>query len=101
MTRPSTSFPDQARFRATNRQVSSDLGGEVVILDLEGSRYYGLDGVGARVWELLSESRSVAELQQALLAEYDVDEEQCRRDLELLLAGLETRGLVVRDGDAA
>lgn len=94
-------LPDDAVFTATDRQVSSDLGGEVVILDLEGSKYYGLDGVGARVWALLSEPRSVAELQQALLDEYEVDADQCRRDLETLLAGLESRGLVVRAGDAA
>lgn len=93
-------LPDRAIFRAADHQVSSDLGGEVVILDLDGSKYFGLDGVGARIWELLAESRTVAALQQALLAEYDVDPDQCRQDLEALLNGLASRGLVVREGDA-
>jgi hypothetical protein len=39
--------------RATRDQVSSDLKGEVAILDLKAGVYYGLDAVGARVWELL------------------------------------------------
>jgi hypothetical protein len=38
---------------AVRDQVSSDLGGEVAILDLTGGMYYGLDAVGARVWELV------------------------------------------------
>ncbi len=97
MTETPQPLPDDTRFRASDHQVSSDLGGEVVILDLEGSKYFGLDAAGARAWELLQAGITVADLTDALLAEYDVDRDACRRDLEVLLHGLEARGLVVRD----
>ena len=90
------SLPDDLRLQASSNQVSSDLGGEVVILDLAGSKYFGLDGVGARVWELLQGGATVSELNEAVLAEYDVDPETCRRDIEALVGGLEAKGLVVR-----
>jgi hypothetical protein len=43
---------------ATKDQVSSDLGGEVAILDLKAGVYYGLDTVGARIWNLIQEPRA-------------------------------------------
>lgn len=100
MTDSPTPLPDDLRFKAAERQVSSDLGGEVVILDLAGSKYFGLDEVGASAWNLLERGLTVSELTTALLEEYDVDPARCRRDIEHLLRGLESRGLIVRDGDA-
>ena len=45
---------------AVEGQVSSDLGGEeFAILNLKTGTYYGLDAVGARIWALLLEPRTV------------------------------------------
>ena len=51
-------------------QVSSDLGGEVAILDLKGGTYYGLDAVGARIWSLIQEPKKVEEIRDILVSEY-------------------------------
>ena len=87
---------------AARDQVSAQVEGEAVILNLADSVYYGLDGVGARVWELLREPRSVAELRDAITAEYAVDGETALRDLLVLLDELSARGLVqpaAREGE--
>jgi hypothetical protein len=87
---------------ASKDQVSSDLGGEAAILDLEAGVYYGLDEVGARIWELIQEPRSAREVRDALLAEYDVEPERCERDVLALLQELADAGLVeVRDENPA
>jgi hypothetical protein len=87
---------------ATSGQVSSDLGGEVAILDLKAGAYYGLDAVGARVWELIQEPREVAEVRDVILDEYEVEPEQCERDLITLLQELADKGLIeVRDETSA
>ncbi len=75
-------------------QVSCELDGEAAILDLKQGVYYGLNPVGATVWALISEPRSVAEIQRALLDQYDVTPEQCERDLLELLADLAEHGLI-------
>jgi Coenzyme PQQ synthesis protein D (PqqD) len=75
-------------------QVSSELGEEVAILDLKAGTYYGLDSVGARVWELMQTPKSVSEIRNILLREYDVDPERCERDLHALLQRLVAEGLV-------
>ena len=50
----SLTIPDTVVFR--------DLDGEVVILDLESSTYFGLDPVGARMWTLVSEHGSLSKV---------------------------------------
>lgn len=83
---------------ASREQVSSDLAGEVVMLNLKNGTYYGLDEVGARVWSLIQEPRSVAALRDAITDEYDVEPERCEHDLLALLQELEAAGLIeVRD----
>ena len=79
---------------ATRDQVSSDLKGEVAILDLKAGVYYGLDAVGARIWHLLQEPKTVDQLRDALLEEYDVEADRCERDLLALLQRLADEGLV-------
>lgn len=79
---------------AARDQVSADLEGEAVILNLADGVYYGLDGVGARVWELLREPRTAAQLRDAVTAEFEVDAGTAWRDLSVLLGELAERRLV-------
>ena len=79
---------------AAKDQASSDLGGEVAILDLKAGVYYGLDAVGARIWSLIQEPRTVNEIRDILLEEYEVEPEHCERDVLALLRRLADEGLV-------
>jgi hypothetical protein len=87
---------------AAKDQVSSDLGGEVAILDLKAGTYYGLDTVGARIWGLIQEPRTVREIRDVLVSEYEVEPGRCESDLIALLQRLADEGLIeVRDGTLA
>jgi hypothetical protein len=79
---------------AARGQVSTELEGEAVILSLADGVYYGLDGVGAMVWERLREPTRVAALVDAVTSAFPVDRETAERDLLALLAELAERGLV-------
>jgi hypothetical protein len=84
---------------AAEGQVSSEIGEEVAILDLKAGTYYGLDTVGARVWELIQGPKSVGEIRNILLDEYEVEPKRCERDLLALLQTLVNEGLVeVKNG---
>ncbi|NEP08857.1 MAG: PqqD family protein [Symploca sp. SIO1A3] len=78
----------------TKEQVSSELNGEAVILDMKSGTYYGLNSIGASIWNLLQQPKSVAEIRDSLLAEYEVEPEQCDRELLALLQDLGTKGLI-------
>ncbi len=79
---------------AAGNQVSSDLGGEAVILDLKSGVYHGLNEVGARIWDLIQQPKAVKNIKQMLLQEYEVEPERCDRDLMALLQELKAAGLI-------
>ena len=85
---------DDSRFVVSPDQVSCDLGGQAAILHLKTAIYYGLDPVGARVWDLLRTPKTLAEIRDALLAEYDVEPDRCERDLRELLDKLAAGRLI-------
>jgi hypothetical protein len=86
---------------AAPEQVSCPLGEESAILNLKNSVYYGMNPVGARVWDLLKQPKSVTELRNALLEEYEVDEVRCGNDLLALLETMRSEGLIEIRGAAA
>lgn len=87
---------------AIKDQVSSDLGGEVAILDLGGGIYYGLDAVGARIWELVREPIKVNQIQETIIEEYDADRARIEPDVLAFLQRLADEGLVeIRDDVSA
>jgi Coenzyme PQQ synthesis protein D (PqqD) len=79
---------------AAPEQVSCPLGDEAAILNLKNSVYYGMNPVGARVWQLLKQPKSVGELRDILLEEFEVDEERCGKDLLMLLGTMQGEGLI-------
>ena len=79
---------------AAQDQVSADLGGDAAILSMRSGVYYGLDSVGARIWNLIREPIKVIEIRNAILNEYEVEPERCERELLTLLKQLEDEGLL-------
>lgn len=71
-----------------------EVGGEAVILDLATARYFGLDTVGARFWQLLQDSASLNRARDKLIEEFDVDAAQLEADLDSLVEQLMQAGLV-------
>jgi hypothetical protein len=87
---------------AAEGQVSCDLAGEAVILDLKSGEYYGLNPVGARIWNLVQEPHTVSEVLSVIVEEYDVAPDRCEQDLLALVEELAAKGLIeVRNGTAA
>ena len=78
----------------TKDQVSADLSGEAAILNLKSGVYYGLNPVGARIWSLIQEPKTVTEIKDTLLLEFDTEPEQCEADLFALLNELLSHGLI-------
>jgi hypothetical protein len=83
---------------ASPEAVSVDLSSNgvecVVILSLVDGVYYEIQGFGARLWEMVQTPLSFEELLNAILEEYEVEEERCAADLTVLLTDLHERGLV-------
>lgn len=85
---------------AVDGQVSSRLADEVVILSLQDGTYYGLNAVGARIWEMVQKPSTIESLVDRLAAEYEVEPDTCRQQVLALAGELAERGLITIDGAA-
>ena len=74
--------------------VSTDMDGETVLMSIEHGSYFGVGGVAALIWEKLEQPRTEDELVSLIQAEFDVSEQDCRKDVQAFLADLVKNRLV-------
>ena len=65
-----------------------ELEDEAVILNLKNESYYGLDEVGTRMWNVLTNSDSIQQAHEILKEEYEVDSDTLLRDIGLFVKDL-------------
>ena len=75
--------------------VSCGLTDDVMILDMSSGVYFGLEGVGSAVWRYIQEPRTVRQVIDHLMSEYDVTRERCESQTIPFLQDLARRGLIV------
>jgi hypothetical protein len=84
---------------ASSRQLSCKLGGEAVVMGIDNGVYYGLNTVGAKIWQMLEKPRTVRQIVSAMVDEFEVDEARLTDDVVRFLHGLASQGLIdVRPG---
>lgn len=86
------------RFTVSSDVVAREVGGEVVLLDLSSGQYFGLDSVGGRIWELLSERpHELQELCDRIEEEFDAPRDQIEADLLALAQQLSDQELIAAE----
>jgi hypothetical protein len=78
-------------------QVSCNLNDEVAILNLESSLYFGLDEVGAYIWQAMREPTKVSDLCRRVFERYDIGAEQCEADVLDFIQKLDDAKLLAVD----
>jgi hypothetical protein len=79
---------------AAKDQVSCDLDGEAAVLNLATGTYYGLDRVGATIWQHIQTPASIRDIGEALVTRYEVDAITAKSDLVSFLTEMMQEGLV-------
>jgi hypothetical protein len=80
--------------KKTADQVSCVLDAEVAILNVERAQYFGLQGVAAHIWDALQEPRSVREICDGVIDQFEVPSDVCRADVSRFIISLRDAGLV-------
>lgn len=78
----------------SNDLIATEMDGDIVMLNISTGLYYGVSGVGTRIWELLERPTNINELVQIISREYEVDEETCQKDLQVFLQDLLNQGAI-------
>lgn len=82
--------------------VTVEVDGTAVMMSLLQGKYYGLDAIGTRIWELVENPTTPRRLCDTLMQEFEVDRETCERDvLDFVTELVAEKLLEVRNGTAA
>ncbi len=83
----------ETRISVPETVYTQEVGEETILLDTQGGRYFGLDPVGTRMWQLLRKHGALRSVYETLLAEYEVTPERLEFDLLALTTKLIEKGL--------
>ena len=72
---------------------TQEVGEETILLDTQGGRYFSLDPVGTRMWQLLRQYCALRPAYETMLNEYNVTPERLETDLLALTEKMLTKGL--------
>jgi len=74
--------------------VHQRVGDDLVLVHLKTNEIFALNPTAARFWELLTEDKSRAEIEETMLAEYDVSREQLRGEIDGIIGDLSTQKML-------
>lgn len=87
----------RARLHRRQHILQQEAAGTVVLLDVEDGRYFALDEVGGRAWDLCDGRRTVSEIAALIGEEYDAPADTIELDLGELMSHLANEDLVVEN----
>jgi hypothetical protein len=89
-------FTKDAIFQRDPATLEASVGTDTVLCSAGSGKFCDVNAVGSRIWRLLEQPRSIAEIVSGLRERYAVDEATCLRDIEPFLATLEEAHLISR-----
>lgn len=84
------------RYQRAVQLLEADIDDELVALEPDKGTCFGFNQVAKDVWRKLERPRSFEELRAELLAEYEVTNDQCTRELQDLLLEMSRAKLIER-----
>ncbi len=84
-----SALPEQkskTKYVRNSRTISGRLHDELVMMDIEQGKYFSLNPVATRIWDLLEEQMTMEEICIDLQEEYDIDKETCKNDVQSYLS---------------
>lgn len=73
------------QYRRNPDMIDGALDGNQVMMHLNAEMYYGLNPIAKRIWEIIDQPRELDQIVLTLMDEYDVDYDQCVREVTVFL----------------
>lgn len=74
--------------------IATDMDGDTVMMSIERGEYFGIGGVGSRVWDLLESPVTLADIVISICAEFEVGGADCEADMQAFLQQLHEHDLI-------
>ncbi|MBV0913039.1 PqqD family peptide modification chaperone [Anianabacter salinae] len=86
---------EQTAVSRAEKVLATNLGDEIVMMDLESGAYFNMKDTALRIWDLIETPATLGALIDTLSTEYDVDRETCAKDVKTFIAELQGAEIVV------
>ncbi|MBF0543816.1 MAG: PqqD family protein [Candidatus Riflebacteria bacterium] len=83
-----------SRVFRSKEPISAPVNNELVMLNAETGKYYGLNGVATKIWEAIEEEISIRDLCKIFQDDYDVESKQCETEILEFLNCLKEKNLI-------
>jgi hypothetical protein len=70
-----------AKVVVSQNQISAELNDEVIVLNLQSGIYFGLTDVAARIWSLMQQPVTCAEIAATIFEEFEMEQSQIEADV--------------------
>lgn len=78
----------QNRILLNQELLQSEIDGETIMMSIDNGKYYGLNTVASRIWEIIKDEPLLSELIDKLVEEYDIEKKQCEIETQEFLFNL-------------
>ncbi len=80
----------------TKQFISSDLGDEMILMNLESGDYIALNGTSADIWKLAENEANMDTIIDRLMEQYEVDKEVCKIETIACVKKMAEKGLLLK-----
>ncbi|MEI6137646.1 MAG: PqqD family protein [Mariniphaga sp.] len=85
------------KYFRNNEILDGNLEENLVMMDIQKGKYFSLNPVGKRIWEMIEQPKSFDEITDLLQSEFEVTLEQCRSEVIEFLAKMEKSGIIKKE----
>jgi hypothetical protein len=65
--------------------IDGELDNHQVIMHINNGKYFGLNPIGKRIWELIEAPKTLEQITSDLLLEYNITPDQCKTEVQAFL----------------
>jgi hypothetical protein len=91
--------PTNQVYRRTDGVLFNKIDADLVLLEPESGKYFHINAIGARIWELIDTPQTYPSIITTLLSEYEVTREQCEAEVLPFLQKVHEKGFVTISGE--
>ncbi len=85
------------KYIRNNKTIADKLHDELVMMDIDMGKYFSLNPVATRIWDLLEQPLSIEEICKVLLEEFEVNKEQCIKEVQEHITEMKKLGLIFEE----
>lgn len=84
------------QYKRNEEIVSTEMDDSLMMMSVEEGKYFELNIISKRIWEILEFEKSIEEVINQLLLEFDISREVCTKDVVNHFEELETKKIIFR-----